>query len=189
MVHVVAGGAAGAAAAAFTTPLDVCKTLLNTQEEGVGKTNGLVDAIKKVHRVAGIAGFFKGLQARVLYQMPATAVCWSTYEFFKYLLNRKEKKQLFISPVVTTSLSTASASTTAASSTTLAPPFDDNKLTKPSLQFVLQKDSTPSPFPRELPAVSSVGIVYAHNNTLLPSANQYSEYRSSNSSGNASSRY
>lgn len=184
MVHVVAGGAAGAAAAAFTTPLDVCKTLLNTQEGSVGKTRGLFDAIRKVYRVAGMAGFFKGIQARVLYQMPATAVCWSTYEFFKYLLNRKEKKQLFISPVVTAPLQTA----TNASSTTLAP-FDDNKITKPSLQYVLQKDSTtPSPFPRELPAV---GIVYAHNhNTLKPSANQYSsEYRSSNKSENTSSRY
>lgn len=31
MGHVVSGGVSGALAAAFTTPLDVCKTLLNTQ--------------------------------------------------------------------------------------------------------------------------------------------------------------
>uniref|UniRef100_A0A182T591 Mitoferrin n=1 Tax=Anopheles maculatus TaxID=74869 RepID=A0A182T591_9DIPT len=36
-------------------------------------------------------GFFKGMQARVLYQMPATAICWSTYEFFKYILSRVKK--------------------------------------------------------------------------------------------------
>lgn len=47
-VHMVAGGAAGAAAAAFTTPLDVVKTLLNTQETGVGTTRGMTDAVKKV---------------------------------------------------------------------------------------------------------------------------------------------
>lgn len=86
-----AGAVAGAAAAALTTPLDVCKTLLNTQEDGVGKTRGLVQAIKKVYKAAGIGGFFKGMQPRVLYQMPATAICWTTYEFFKYLLNRTEK--------------------------------------------------------------------------------------------------
>ena len=44
----VAGACAGAAAAAFTTPLDVCKTLLNTQEQGVGSTKGLFEAVRKV---------------------------------------------------------------------------------------------------------------------------------------------
>ncbi|XP_058121483.1 mitoferrin [Anopheles ziemanni] len=90
-VHMVAGGAAGAAASALTTPLDVCKTLLNTQEDGAGKTRGLIEAAKKIYHTAGPMGFFKGLQARVLYQMPATAICWSTYEFFKYILSRVKK--------------------------------------------------------------------------------------------------
>uniref|UniRef100_A0A182KFJ2 Mitoferrin n=1 Tax=Anopheles christyi TaxID=43041 RepID=A0A182KFJ2_9DIPT len=90
-VHMVAGGVAGAAASALTTPLDVCKTLLNTQEDGAGKTRGLVEAAKKIYNTAGVMGFFKGMQARVLYQMPATAICWSTYEFFKYILSRVKK--------------------------------------------------------------------------------------------------
>uniref|UniRef100_A0A0K8TN89 Putative mitochondrial carrier protein pet8 n=1 Tax=Tabanus bromius TaxID=304241 RepID=A0A0K8TN89_TABBR len=83
-VHVLAGGAAGATASAFTTPLDVVKTLLNTQE--VGLTRGMRDAIKKIYTMAGPFGFFKGLGARILYSMPATAICWSTYEFFKFSL-------------------------------------------------------------------------------------------------------
>lgn len=83
-VHVLAGGAAGAAASAFTTPLDVVKTLLNTQE--IGLTRGMGDAVKKIYKMAGPLGFFKGLGARVLYSMPATAICWSTYEFFKFTL-------------------------------------------------------------------------------------------------------
>lgn len=37
-------------------------------------------------------GFFKGLGARVLYSMPATAICWSTYEFFKFVLSKKSKE-------------------------------------------------------------------------------------------------
>lgn len=47
-VHVLAGGAAGAVASAVTTPLDVVKTLLNTQETGVGVTRGMKEAILQV---------------------------------------------------------------------------------------------------------------------------------------------
>lgn len=82
--HMVSGALAGGIAAAITTPLDVCKTLLNTQQGG--RTAGLLEAIRTVYRLGGPAGYFRGLQARVLFQMPATAICWSTYEFFKYIL-------------------------------------------------------------------------------------------------------
>ncbi|EDW14539.1 mitoferrin [Drosophila mojavensis] len=84
VVHMAAGGAAGAAAAAITTPMDVIKTLLNTQETGL--TKGMLEASRKIYRMAGARGFFKGITARVLYSMPATAICWSTYEFFKFYL-------------------------------------------------------------------------------------------------------
>uniref|UniRef100_A0A1A9Z9K8 Mitoferrin n=1 Tax=Glossina pallidipes TaxID=7398 RepID=A0A1A9Z9K8_GLOPL len=90
-VHVIAGGAAGACAAAVTTPLDVVKTLLNTQETGLVK--GMIEAMKKIYIMAGPKGFFKGLSARVLYSMPATAICWSTYEFFKFYLCGIEREQ------------------------------------------------------------------------------------------------
>jgi solute carrier family 25 iron transporter 28/37 len=30
------------------------------------------------------------LQARVLFQVPSTAICWSVYEFFKYSLTKNE---------------------------------------------------------------------------------------------------
>lgn len=43
----------------------------------------------QIYTVAGPLGFFKGLGARVLYSMPATAICWSTYEFFKFMLSSK----------------------------------------------------------------------------------------------------
>lgn len=86
--HVISGAAAGATAAALTTPLDVCKTLLNTQEGA--KTSGLSQAINIVYRLGGIGGFFRGVQARIMYTMPSTAICWSTYEFFKYILGATE---------------------------------------------------------------------------------------------------
>ncbi|KAG7262994.1 hypothetical protein CRUP_001034 [Coryphaenoides rupestris] len=104
--HVVSGALAGALAAAATTPLDVCKTLLNTQESlvlgslGGGhhpapppqqqshaphrQITGLAHAFRTVYRLGGMRGFFKGAQARVIYQMPSTAISWSVYEFFKY---------------------------------------------------------------------------------------------------------
>lgn len=48
-VHMAAGAAAGACAAAVTTPLDVIKTLLNTQETGL--TRGMIEASRKVNIV------------------------------------------------------------------------------------------------------------------------------------------
>lgn len=158
-VHVLAGAAAGAAAAAFTTPLDVCKTLLNTQEDGIGSTRGLIDATKKVYRAAGMRGFFKGMQARILYQMPATAICWSTYEFFKYMLIKRDTKKPALAP-----------------STEISIQFDDNKI--PKLHYVLPStsvsaaettsavsNSPPQPAtylkPRELPAMSGNGLFSA----------------------------
>ncbi|NWV11272.1 MFRN1 protein, partial [Ptilonorhynchus violaceus] len=58
--HVAAGAAAGAVAAAATTPLDVCKTLLNTQEGKAlsslnvrGHLSGMADAFRTVYRLGG----------------------------------------------------------------------------------------------------------------------------------------
>lgn len=91
-VHFVAGAAAGAVASVITMPLDVCKTLLNTQEPGVLKrlkrsnVVGLFGAASIVYQVKGLPGFFQGLRARVMYQMPATAISWSVYELFKHYL-------------------------------------------------------------------------------------------------------
>lgn len=47
-IHMLAGGAAGGVASAVTTPLDVVKTLLNTQETGIGVTRGMRDAVRQV---------------------------------------------------------------------------------------------------------------------------------------------
>ncbi|CAJ1068583.1 mitoferrin-1 isoform X1 [Xyrichtys novacula] len=95
--HIVSGAAAGAVSAAITTPLDVCKTLLNTQENVAlssmnisGHLTGMANAFRTVYRLGGMAAFFKGVQARVIYQMPSTAIAWSVYEFFKYFLTKQQ---------------------------------------------------------------------------------------------------
>jgi len=98
-VHFLAGAVAGGVACAVTMPLDVCKTLLNTQEAGVlskikkTKVVGLRESAAVVYRIGGISGFFQGLSARVLYQAPSTAVSWTVYEFFKYYLNKNGGKR------------------------------------------------------------------------------------------------
>merc|ERR1719508_275364 len=95
--HLVSGAAAGALAATITMPLDVCKTLLNTQEANVltklntTKVVGLFSAARTVYSFAGPMGYFQGLRARVLYQMPSTAISWSVYEFFKHYLNSRNR--------------------------------------------------------------------------------------------------
>eukprot|EP01134_Creolimax_fragrantissima_P000438 CFRG0438T1 len=90
LTHVVAGGSAGAMAAAVTTPLDVVKTVLNTQESRVGHsgtiTRGMWNAATDVYAVHGYKGFLRGVQARMLFHIPSTAICWSVYEFFKHTL-------------------------------------------------------------------------------------------------------
>lgn len=90
MAHVVSGGVAGAVASAVTTPLDVCKTLLNTQEKLAlvaaksDRISGLSNALKVVYKCCGFKGYFQGMQARVIVAIPSTAISWSVYEFFKY---------------------------------------------------------------------------------------------------------
>lgn len=97
--HIVSGAVAGAVSAAITTPLDVCKTLLNTQENVAlssmnisGHLSGMANAFRTVYRLGGPAAFFKGVQARVIYQMPSTAIAWSVYEFFKYFLTQQQQE-------------------------------------------------------------------------------------------------
>jgi len=63
--HMLSGAMAGAIAAAITTPLDVCKTLLNTQEAttlttlGQPRIVGLSHAFRTVYRLGGVRGYFQ----------------------------------------------------------------------------------------------------------------------------------
>ncbi|KAI1236298.1 hypothetical protein IHE44_0001583, partial [Lamprotornis superbus] len=97
--HVVSGACAGAVAAAATTPLDVCKTLLNTQESLAlssnisGHITGMANAFRTVYQVGGVTAYFRGVQARVIFQMPSTAIAWSVYEFFKYILTKRQEER------------------------------------------------------------------------------------------------
>ncbi|KRY49035.1 Mitoferrin [Trichinella britovi] len=78
--HVISGAVAGGLAAAVTTPLDVCKTALNTQPKDAlhcrTSLYGIGDAVRAIYACKGFNGFWSGLQARVLFQVPTTAMTW-----------------------------------------------------------------------------------------------------------------
>ncbi|KAL1989871.1 hypothetical protein VTN49DRAFT_7068 [Thermomyces lanuginosus] len=87
LTHCVAGGLAGAVAAAVTTPLDVIKTLLQTrgitQDPEARTARGLFDAATIIQRKFGWTGFLRGIRPRIISTMPSTAICWTSYEMAK----------------------------------------------------------------------------------------------------------
>lgn len=98
----VSAGISGGIAAAATQPLDVIKTRLQTQDCMVHdaratasasallrpKYDGFANALQTVLREEGISALFSGLAPRVLYTMPAAAMCWGTYDTVKALVVR-----------------------------------------------------------------------------------------------------
>lgn len=80
LTHVTAGGIAGAVAAAVTTPLDVCKTLLQTRgssdDAAIRKARGMSDAFSIIWQRQGLSGFARGITPRILTNMPSNALCW-----------------------------------------------------------------------------------------------------------------
>ncbi|GAA5882637.1 hypothetical protein JCM3774_005667 [Rhodotorula dairenensis] len=96
VTHVTAGGIAGAVAAAVTTPLDVCKTLLQTrglsEEAQIRNARGLADAFRIIYQRQGLMGFTRGLTPRVLTNVPSNALCWLSYEGFRFFLKGGHNK-------------------------------------------------------------------------------------------------
>ncbi|CAA6656909.1 unnamed protein product [Spirodela intermedia] len=97
VVHATAGAAAGALAAAVTTPLDVAKTQLQCQSLIIGLSSTRTGSLRvrqifhqfdrrgpAEHRAEGWPRrALKGLKPRMLFHAPAAAICWSTYESSK----------------------------------------------------------------------------------------------------------
>ncbi|KAJ8102849.1 mitochondrial carrier domain-containing protein [Lipomyces tetrasporus] len=90
LTHCVAGGLAGAVAAAVTTPMDVIKTFLQTkgssQDIEIRRARSLVDAARIIYQREGLSGFMRGLRPRIIANMPSTAICWTSYEMAKFYL-------------------------------------------------------------------------------------------------------
>lgn len=96
MTHVTAGGFSGAVAAAVTNPLDVAKTLLQTRgssnDAQIRNASGMLEAMKIIKQREGMKGFARGLSPRVLTFMPSNALCWLSYEGFRFFLNQRTKQ-------------------------------------------------------------------------------------------------
>ncbi|KXZ42529.1 hypothetical protein GPECTOR_138g660 [Gonium pectorale] len=86
-VQLVAGGLAGGAAAAVTTPLDVVKTRLQTCDPTKYGSAAVLPTLRQIVREEGLQALWHGLKPRVMFHMPAAAVCWGTYESMKSLLH------------------------------------------------------------------------------------------------------
>lgn len=108
----IAGGIAGAVAACMTTPFDVIKTRLQTQNlipcpnrsmlsttatpcqsipisfgsMPVVNSMGFKATIEHIYREEGLRGFFRGMGARMVLHTPAVAISWTAYETMKGLL-------------------------------------------------------------------------------------------------------
>jgi len=93
--YFLSAGVSGAVAAAVTHPLDVVKTRLQTQDcytasvasnEGQVRApvyRGFVGTFSSIARTEGLAGLYRGVVPRMLYNAPAAAICWGTYESIK----------------------------------------------------------------------------------------------------------
>ncbi|XP_057512594.1 uncharacterized protein LOC130794660 [Actinidia eriantha] len=101
VIHATAGAAAGALAAAVTTPLDVVKTQLQCQ--GVCGCDRFIsgsirDVLRTIVEKDGYRGLMRGWMPRMLFHAPAAAICWSTYEavksFFQELNNRSHNNNV-----------------------------------------------------------------------------------------------
>ncbi|KAA8908532.1 hypothetical protein TRICI_004750 [Trichomonascus ciferrii] len=94
LVHCVAGGIAGASAAAITTPLDVIKTLLQTRgyDASTSNVNSFYTGAKHIYNTAGMKGFWRGLRPRIVSNMPSTAICWTSYEIGKFYINKSQQQ-------------------------------------------------------------------------------------------------
>ncbi|KAJ2162805.1 Fe(2+) transporter [Coemansia sp. RSA 552] len=94
LTHVLAGGLAGAVAGLLTTPLDCCKTLLQTRgasaDPEVRGASSMWQAARIIHSRQGALGFLRGARPRVIANFPATAISWTTYEYFKWMIARRE---------------------------------------------------------------------------------------------------
>ncbi|KAJ1968626.1 Fe(2+) transporter [Dimargaris xerosporica] len=91
--HITAGAVAGAVAAAATTPLDVVRTTLQTRGDSTDprlrNARGMRDAIRLIYERKGLAGFWKGIKPRIISHVPATALSWVTYEYFKWYISAR----------------------------------------------------------------------------------------------------
>lgn len=97
LIHCICGGLSGATCAAITTPLDCIKTVLQVRGsesisiEAMKKATSFKRAALAIMETYGWRGFWRGLKPRVIANMPATAISWTSYECAKHFFIQKDK--------------------------------------------------------------------------------------------------
>ncbi|VVU95659.1 Mitochondrial carrier protein [seawater metagenome] len=81
---VISSFTAGTVSAILTTPIDIIKTKLQTQHDGLYKN--IRHTSIKIMNQNGIKGFFKGVLPRIMYVAPSSTIGWFFYEHFKIKL-------------------------------------------------------------------------------------------------------
>lgn len=99
--YFICAGFSGSLSAFCTTPLDVVKTRLQTQNEKlvIAKLNkdstvsynkipynSIRETFLQIFREDGIRGLWRGAIPRMMFFLPGAAVSWATYEHIKTLL-------------------------------------------------------------------------------------------------------
>ena len=87
-VYPVCSSSCAAVAATITHPIDVIKTRLQVMSAITGKRQKAWDVTRRLWETDGLAGFSKGLGARVMTMCVGTSISWFMYEMVK-----KELKQ------------------------------------------------------------------------------------------------
>jgi solute carrier family 25 S-adenosylmethionine transporter 26 len=83
------GAIAGGISTFLTTPMDVLKTRLMAGRQSYGSVNNAMAALLKED---GIAALFTGWQSRLLHKIPANALFFVAYEFFRVALGAVETR-------------------------------------------------------------------------------------------------
>lgn len=76
--------------AVTTTATVVLKNSSFDKEE----IRGLFGAAQAVLETQGFLGLFQGMKARVVAILPGTAISWSIYEYFKWMLSRRNANRV-----------------------------------------------------------------------------------------------
>mmetsp|Transcript_22140 Transcript_22140/g.50674 ORF Transcript_22140/g.50674 Transcript_22140/m.50674 type:complete len:138 (+) Transcript_22140:100-513(+) len=83
--NMVTGATAGGIGSFLTNPMDVVKTRLQTSPEIYGR--GVLQCAMTTLQEEGPAAFLKGMRPRLMHKIPANAVFFLWYEFFRRVLN------------------------------------------------------------------------------------------------------
>ena len=84
--NMVCGGVAGGIGSYVTNPMDVIKTRLQTASSAVDLTPSVSETFATIWTQEGPSAFLKGSVPRLLHKVPANAIFFVCYEFFRRVL-------------------------------------------------------------------------------------------------------